>query len=593
MYALASDLAPLERAQAPELAGELRKRADSLGAIFSHFERTCVDSGAHLTEAIPSLSALATTFETLSGGLESEALNAAGADLDAVAVELTKAVVDLGKERGALTELIDLNHELGTKIVVLLECMRTLSALVFTLKVEAASLQAANTEMTTFANHLHTLVEHARNALVDYAAIHAVLDTRLRAAAHAQTSFGNDHRDGLKAIAAEIHASLGAIAERRRRTMAGLRKVSASTREIRDHVRDCVVALQIGDSTRQRIEHAHRALDLFANLVDRLRFAGADDDAEQVFESDPEGFVARLCDLEALQVRAALDEFTSESQRISGALESISKQVEALVCDGRDLFGADDSAGGSFLLSLEQKLGRAHGMVSGRQRDRVVVDKAASAVISMMTDLRQRTDTLLDIVVDITMIGTNAMLKANRLGDAGKGISVIACELYRSGDEISRVIHALPTSLNQLETSIERLHATYDSDRLSKLGERMCGAVQSFAANGQQMAAALGQLIEESKAVGTTLDRSSGTLRSGEQAVSAANSATEELEALVDRGKACDRTRTDSLLDRLVRPTYTTASERRIHDDFTGYVAIDALAPNVDPSGNSADGFML
>jgi hypothetical protein len=46
--------------------------------------------------------------ETLSGALESEALSAAGADLDAVAVELTKAVADLDAERRALTELIDL-----------------------------------------------------------------------------------------------------------------------------------------------------------------------------------------------------------------------------------------------------------------------------------------------------------------------------------------------------------------------------------------------------------------------------------------------------------------------------------------------------
>jgi hypothetical protein len=138
--AAAPQLPSAASAQALELAGELRRRANSLDATFSQFEQTCVDSGARLAEALPSLSVLATAFETLSSALESEALSAAGADLDAVAVELAKAVVDLGEERRALTELIDLNREIGAKIVVLLESMRTLSALVFTLKVEAAPL---------------------------------------------------------------------------------------------------------------------------------------------------------------------------------------------------------------------------------------------------------------------------------------------------------------------------------------------------------------------------------------------------------------------------------------------------------------------
>jgi hypothetical protein len=599
MCALAVNLAATPRlpsaapAQALELAGELRKRADSLDATFSQFEQTCVDGGARLGDALPSLSVLATTFETLSGALESEALSAAGADLNAVAAELTKSVVDLDEERRALAELIDLNREIGAKIVLLLECMRTLSALVFTLKVEAAPLQTANADMTAFADRLHTLTEHARNALVDYSAIHGVLDTRLRAAADAQTSFGNGHRDGLNSIAAEIRASLGAVGERRRRIIAGLRKVGARTRDIRDRVGECVAALQIGDSTRQRVEHVHRALYLFANLADGRPSAAADDDAVRLFETHPQGFAARLCHLQALQVRGALEEFTAEIQRISGALKSISRQVGALVQEGRDLFGADDSASGSFLQSLEQKLGEAHRVVGERQRARVMVDKAASAVISTMTDLRQRTDALLEIVVDIAMIGTNALLKANRLGDCGKGISVIAYELHHSGDEISDVIHALPTSLKRLATSIDRLHATCDSDRLSKLGERMSVAVQSFAANGRQMAAALDQLIGESKAVGLALDHTFAALSSGEQTVSFAKSATKELEALADSGKAGEPARIDSLLDRLVRPTYTMASERRIHDEFTGFAGIDASAPQVGPPSEDTDSFML
>ncbi len=586
--------------RAGELARVLRDRAESLTDAFSKFERACLDSGVRLEEAIPGLTELATMFEALSGALEGEAIGTARDDLEAISDELGRASEELSARERALAALVVHNREIGGRIVELHDCIRTISALVFTLKIEAAPMRADGVDMTAFANRLHALAEHARGAISEYQGAHGRLDNELRTACEAQLNFQRRHRDALTSIAAEIRASLETIAERRRRTVVELQGVGARAREIRDRIGECVVALQIGDSTRQRVEHAHAALCRPATLVEGGLSATAEEGQEEALwlvESDPEGFFARLCRLQSLQLTGALDDFAVEIEAISTGLTSLAGQAEALTNGGRELFGAGDSATQSFLENLGQKLAAARTMVDACRRARAVVDRAADSVVATMADLRRRTETLLRIVVDVSIIGTNALLRANRLSDRGKGIGLIAQELRGAGDRIGKGIHALPPALDRVVAQVESLTSGtggLDSKRLANLDERMNTAIVAFAASGKGMTTALTRLEHEGKAARLVLERAVATLASHEEASPIARAAAEALEALGSGADdAEDRERIDDLFDRWLRPTYTMASERRIHDSFTGHVEIANPAAVAAPASEDADAFLL
>ena len=100
---------------------------------------------------------------------------------------------------------------------------------------------------------------------------------------------------------------------------------------------------------------------------------------------------------------------------------------------------------GSFLATVERKLAAA----------RAIVGECRSARAPSSTRRRPRSRrrcptcrsaprALPEIVGDVTIIGTNALLKSTRLGERGKGCSVIAQELRGHSGQIVAGINELP-----------------------------------------------------------------------------------------------------------------------------------------------------
>ena len=155
--------------------------------------------------------------------------------------------------------------------------------------------------------------------------------------------------------------------------------------------------------------------------------------------------------------KGAYGEFRSEMETISQTLPLLAREAGALAGYEHELFGAEGSEAGSFLETLGKKLAAARDMVDACRRARAVVDNAARAVVTTMGDLRRRTDGLREIVVDVIIIGTNALLRSTRLGDRGKGISLIAQELGANGEQIGRGIQSLPPAFDRVVAYVERL----------------------------------------------------------------------------------------------------------------------------------------
>ena len=558
------------------LAAEVRDCASAIGETGSPIERACVEVGARLSEALPGLNEVTALFETLSHSLESEEMGAAAADLDRIAGELTRAADELNEESRALVDLVDLNQSVGAQVSSLQVCMRTISSLVFSMKIEAAPLSQIMNDLTAFGDGVQQLAGRARGALDEYQATYAKLDALLRSSCEAQTQFLQRHQDGLRSISSEIAESLGAVAELRRRTLAALREIGASSRQIGERIGQCVVALQIGDSTRQRVEHVRAALAMAADcLAGRVPALLAALPGERV--------IARLCRLQARQLGATLDEFTRERATISASLGDLAEQSGALAQRGRTLFGATNSEDGSRLGSLERKLAAARSIVAECRRARGVVDRATAAVAATMADLQERTLGLSEIVGDVTVIGTNALLKSTRLGERGKGFSVIAQELRGYSTEIVNGIKALPPVLKEVAVCAERFGEVgrgLDSERLATLDARMSAAIDAFGANAKRMTTALDRLGREADEVGALVGRAVATLRADDDIGPILKSAAGALAGLAARlGGAEGRSpEIDPLLDQLLRPAYSMASERRVHDAFTGQAGDEAPA---------------
>jgi hypothetical protein len=566
-------------------ADVLRQTADAVSRTFAPCEQSCLDIGGRLGDAIPVLSDLSGLFQELSTALEGEELRAAGADLQTASDQIAATANDLSGESQALTELVGLNQAIAERVANLSESGRTISMLVFNVKIEAASLSGLGEDMRGFVEGLHQLAERAQQALNQYRSTHGKLYDLLHVSSEAQKRFQESHQARLLAIAGEIAASVAAVGERRRETAGALSEISSRSQRVGAQIGQCVMALQVGDSTCQRIEHVQQALHLAAQGLESAAtdtawaaYAAADDEVKNAA-------VAGICSLQSRQLGAALTEFASEMETIAAALHGLLADADELATRERALFGSGGGAGDSFLETLEHKLEAARAIMEECRQARAVVDSAAATVSATMADLDQRTANLSEIIIDVTMIGTNALLKSSRLGDRGKGLSVIAQELRSYAAKIVEGVEALPPALREVAAFVERFAErgrARGADHLSTLDQRVLSAIGPFKANGKAMTDALTRLERETTTVGGLLGEAAGRLaRDRDDIGRSLHSVVAEIDALAAEvgGAGEQPLGWDDGLDGVLRQAYTMASERQIHDGFLGEIATDAPRP--------------
>jgi len=292
--------------------------------------------------------------------------------------------------------------------------------------------------------------------------------------------------------------------------------------------------------------------------------------------------VAAICRLQSRQLDAALGDFSSEMDTIATALQGLLADSDELATRDRALFGSAGGGGDSFLETLERRLEAARVIMRECRQARAVVDSAAATVSATMADLDHRTANLSEIIIDVTMIGTNALLKSSRLGDRGKGLSVIAQELRSYAAKIVEGVEELPAALREVSAFVERFAErgrARGADHLNALDARMLSAIEPFKANGKAMSDALMRLERETTTVGALLGEAARRLTADRGDIGTSlRTATAEIDSLAAEVGAADEWPAggDDVLDGLLRSAYTMASERQIHESFLGEAASSA-----------------
>lgn len=554
-------------------AAELRANAEKIRTTFSKCERTCLEVGAKLGDAIPSLSDLGQLFASLSQSLEGDDFHAANLDLQAVASDIAAIGRELTTESKGLVFLVGLNKAIAIQIENVMANIRTITALVFNVKIEAASFTATADNMTDFAEGLQLLAIKAQRAVDEYQSTHMKLYDLLQNTSKTQMGFQKSHQERLISIASEITASLELIAQRRREIAMALAEIGTQSQRIGSHIGQGVVALQAGDSTRQRIEHAHKALNLAADILETGRLpalTGLDDGTSG---GEWSSIATGLCHLQSLQLNAAVDDFMQEMNTIASLLQGLVDDSGALASRGRALYGSDDKGVDSFLEELEKKLKAVNAVVEESRYARTIVDQAASAVSTTMADMDKQTSTLAEIVVDMTMLGMNAVLKSTRLGQRGKGLNIIAQELRSYAMEVVQGINLLKPAIDEVTAFVDQFSqagGTRNAEHMMKLGGRMNAAIEIFRLSGKQMSKASVRLQSESDDVGRILDEAATELGSRNDISETLLKVIVSINELASRMGDSDNVDAQSIvyINGVLRDGYTMASEREIHDEF-------------------------
>lgn len=467
-----------------------------------------------------------------------------------------------------------MKHTLG----VLARTLGHIRALGLNARVEAAKMTTAGQDFTVFTHQImrlasdgHAQVERAGTAL-------AALDAAIEGARRRHASFTETHMRRLAAVGEHLKGSVALLKEREKQATEVLTSLPDRLEHVRSHVASIVANLQIGDMTRQRLEHVETALGEIGPVV-RLG-AAADAPRADGFVLGEEHLGVLVCavtELQGQQIKQICGDFTDhvgsiliDIDALIGTLRSVTGDTQAVYADGAD-------GGSTFLMEVDHDMARVLDIVTlfgtAHQEAQEVMAEVRAAAQAMRGAMAAVTE----IDAEINVIGLNASIKCGNLGDHGRALNVIAQELRGYAGQTRAHAATIAGAITRLTDLSMEAAATRDGNDpadLDALKASLDASVRQLHQAGGETAWVLARIRDKGRAVAGILDASAVTLK--EQIAAAADLLQSE-DILADLHQEVGRLlpaeespeiRRDVLA--FLESHYTMASERELHAALLG-----------------------
>lgn len=531
---------------------------------------TFAQAGSRLGDGLSLFEGLKERLSTLSGELSGDEIAQAGETLSGLAGELRAINDGLRDETGLLQELATHSKAASQSLDRLLEHMRLITILARSARIEAVSVQGVDRDFGDFTGEIVALTSQAQHTIQSCARDHDHLSALLDSALTTQRDFEARYGHALSSLAGNLDQTLAEVTERQQRSVSLTSEAARHSGKIAMAAGGAIIALQSGDSIRQRLEHVIAALRLLVAIAEGTGPGAGLDDGEKA------GAELLLRRLQSAQLEESARTLVQDAEAIEAALAVLAGDTAGLLDLVRSLYQGDGARSGSFLADLEADLAQASDLLGKCDRARSGVDRVTAA-LSTVLETCQKTVAALSTTVDsIVLIGTNAGLRAARIGTGGRSLVVIAQELKFAADQVAVDAERLTPTFAQMKqasgglTSVGRLDAAH----FAGLNEAMRGSLEAMRRTGDRLGAALEQLAREGGSFGVVVSQArlsfsnagamSDLIAAGAAELARAAAGNE----LPQRAGLAERLRT--LIDAEIWPNYTMAAERTIHEAVIG-----------------------
>ncbi len=513
--------------------------------------------GERLSECADILARIIGAFDGLPVELGSEDLTAATARLAVVGRRAGEISLSLEAEQGDLDRLVVALRSAAQPIDALRRTVKMMGIVAINARVVAASVVSQTEDFGVFTTDIAELSDSAAATIAKFHRTYEALSAVVADAALARGKFEAGHRATLAALAQELERDLAEVTEQRLQSAQSSAITSQMSRAISDKVAAAVMALQVGDATRQRVEHVE------AGLAD-------------LDELDPAIDRAPVLELLCRQLGAAREYLVGEMASGAEALGQLSHDVQAVLDHASEVYGSAQNR--SALSELHGAVRRAVTVLRDCERERGKLDEVAAAVSETVEVLLGHVEAVQEIEYKMRLVSLNAAVKCAQLGPRGRALDVIAQQLRTLTGETVVSAHAAVECLTRASgySAAFTRSAGSGATRVGDIEREATAALSQLEAVGFRMKNALVGLYADGPQVAGRLDDAVAAL-ARHATISEALSDIEF--SLTPPGAPGGSDAGDPALRpflALLRSRYTMDAERRLHDGFTG------LAPDAD-----------
>ena len=404
---------------------------DTLESARTRIEERFSLAGRLLENAIEVVTGQIEALDKLSTAINDRSVSAAAADLAEIAERFNVLPAVQASRNERLSRLSILGGALRGYIEEMRLTLKYLRVFVFNMKITAAGSIPDASSFKTFTEEMIERVEYGFDelSLIDreLADLHEELERAFAVGQDLQSECSRM----LPEVPDRLASDADSIAAFHRQTAATAEQVSELARVIQRKVADTLSALQIGDISRQRIEHVQGGLRLLAGWD-----FGAEESAQERLSQQCLGMLADQ-----------MDDIVVNFQREAGR---ITRNLAGLAADSAQavqLQGASTGGGQSGLRDLETGVAQAVSLANDLGEASRNADSIGRLTGQAVDGLAQRVSVVRMVKDDVQRMAINTSLRCSRLGDIGKPLNVIASELGahagRLDDSAERTLAAL------------------------------------------------------------------------------------------------------------------------------------------------------
>ncbi|MBB3350704.1 hypothetical protein FHT70_000608 [Rhizobium sp. BK049] len=547
-----------------------REISQILESARSQVEERFLEGGSVLLSVMDVLNRLLNSLESVAKALDANEASDTSADLRATVESLTALPVTEENRQQALISLAQTGRELRKHVADMQETMRYLRTFAVTVKITGAGLA----EFAGFAQEILERIYSGTDEVNRFAAHLDSLEKEVKLAASFGANVSRSYADTVPAVAGALRDDAAKIAEHRKNLGILAREVGAIARGVQSKVSSTLSALQIGDITRQRIEHVQATFSLLEDFLAGEDGAGLDAGARQRLQNV-------VHHLTAAQMSDMCVNFQRDSENVVKTIASFDHDIREIL-KLRDQMGTESGeAGGNFMRALESSVSAAHEIVKQVDTASRQADQVSHTTIGTAAKLSEAIVNIRVVRTDIHYMALNTNLRCSRLGEEGKSINVVTAELRIFAGKLDESADAIVNGLPALEAAAGRVAPTTDTT-VGGLGESLTSAVGNIRSAANVMENELKVLAENGREVAAKIGLLIGKLDFQHELGDVLARCADALEGVAgtDVADISDLAEVIAPLDRKIFKLYTMVQERNIHRDIipASEESISALA---------------
>lgn len=565
-------------------------RAETIRAVLpdlvqprQQIEATFVAIGSRLSQGAVMLNRVTKVFEALPRELESPQLLQASAKIGAIGQQAEIIAEAFVLEQTDLGRLLGVVAAAEQPISELRRTVKMMGIVAINARVVAAGIVGDSDEFAVFTTDIATLSDSANRTIQEFSTLYRQLVDEVGHAAEQREHFESAHAHTLSGLAGSMSGTLAAVTAQRQSSIDGSAETSRVSRQIASSIGSAVISLQVGDATRQRIEHIEAGLQMLADLVDP---AGHD----ALPEAAHDNAVAVIAGLQAAQLASAAEAFEADIGQAIAAMQDLAGNATTVMARSQDIYGPGTAGAQSPLSALNTQMRHAAAVLGDCEVERGKLALVATAVQGTVRALLGNVEAVQEIEANMRLVSLNAAVKCAQLGPRGTALNVIAKQLRELTGETVSAAEAAMTGLREAAELAQSFSAASSGDAARQVGQLEQDAIAALGlleAVDTTLAQAFAILNQDGPRVIALLTEAADGIIDQGAIFKALGDAQCAISALVtDAGATPDAGLNDPL--QRLRSSYTMDGERRIHDARFGS-PIDSPQPSAEPSETELD----